>query len=168
MTENKEAVRIVDDAQTLATVADESYDIVAAAHVLEHQPRVVDAIEAMLRVTKTEGYVYIILPDVCDASSGDRYRLATKASHFLREFRNTSLLEDNAKEHLTEVSLYYIRRGRRKKIHSLGGRRRGLLPVRRKCGEDKGQVPRGFQGGTEEYCRQAAELNTLCRSPPHL
>ena len=56
-------VDIVDDAETLATVAEASQDFVIASHVLEHCENPIGAIRTWLRVLKPGGVILLIVPD---------------------------------------------------------------------------------------------------------
>uniref|UniRef100_A0A7S3K6S9 Methyltransferase type 11 domain-containing protein n=1 Tax=Aureoumbra lagunensis TaxID=44058 RepID=A0A7S3K6S9_9STRA len=95
-------VTIVDDASTLGSIPSNSYDLVVAAHVLEHQDNVIQTLLAWLRVSRS--LVYFIVPDICEMRSGDQYRLITKPTHFFEEFfQNNS--KQNYQQHLQEAAI---------------------------------------------------------------
>lgn len=77
-------VDIVDDGETLATVADESQDFVIANHFIEHTQNPLLAIANMFRVLKIDGVLYIALPD--KRYSFDVDRPVTTIVHLLRDF----------------------------------------------------------------------------------
>ena len=81
-------IDVVTDAQTLAGVADGSYDALIAFHVLEHMADPIGAIGAWLRVVRRGGCVLLGVPDVCGTSgNADRLRLPPTAAHLLRDHR---------------------------------------------------------------------------------
>ena len=51
------------DGQILESIADASLDFVYSSHCLEHLDDVSIALENWVRVTKPEGYLYIVVPD---------------------------------------------------------------------------------------------------------
>lgn len=57
---------LIDDALTLSTVPDSTYDLVYASHCLEHFPvdKCVEAVKNWLRVLKAGGQLFIAVPDV--------------------------------------------------------------------------------------------------------
>jgi SAM-dependent methyltransferase len=57
------AVDIVDDGETLSTVADASQDFVIASHVLEHTQDPIGTLRQHLRVLRPGGVVLLALPD---------------------------------------------------------------------------------------------------------
>jgi SAM-dependent methyltransferase len=76
-------VEIVDDAQTLATVADGSQDFVVANHVLEHLEDPIAALEAFGRVLRPGGIAFIALPE--HERTFDAPREATTIEHLERD-----------------------------------------------------------------------------------
>jgi predicted SAM-dependent methyltransferase len=74
---------IVDDAQTLATVADSSQDFVIAAHVIEHMEDPIGAVGNWLRVLKPGGILFLAIPD--KRFTFDINREVTSFSHLLRD-----------------------------------------------------------------------------------
>jgi SAM-dependent methyltransferase len=57
-------VDIIDDADKLETLADSSQDFVIANHVLEHCQSPITALKNMLRVLKTDGVLFLSVPDM--------------------------------------------------------------------------------------------------------
>jgi SAM-dependent methyltransferase len=76
-------IHVVDDAATLATVADDSVDFVVANHVVEHLPDPIGALKQMLRVTRPGGVVLLTLPDARHWFDAPRPR--TTVEHLLRD-----------------------------------------------------------------------------------
>lgn len=64
----------VDDASRLALVKSSSYDVVIAAHVLEHLARPLGALASWLRVLRPGGLLLVAHPDPCERALMDRYR----------------------------------------------------------------------------------------------
>jgi len=56
-------VDIVDDAETLATIADESVAFVIANHMLEHTRNPIATVRNFLRVTEPGGILFMAIPD---------------------------------------------------------------------------------------------------------
>ena len=74
---------IVDDAQTLATVEDESQDFVIACHIIEHTEDPIGAVGNWLRVLKPGGILFVAIPD--KRFTFDVEREATTFEHLLRD-----------------------------------------------------------------------------------
>ncbi|HKG12692.1 MAG TPA: methyltransferase domain-containing protein [Pyrinomonadaceae bacterium] len=74
---------IVDDAQTLATLPDESQDFVIACHIIEHTEDPIGAVGNWLRVLKPGGTLFIAIPD--KRFTFDVERDATPLEHLLRD-----------------------------------------------------------------------------------
>lgn len=51
------------DAQTLAGIAENSFDFVYSSHCLEHMRDVAEALKNWTRVLKSGGYLYVVVPD---------------------------------------------------------------------------------------------------------
>lgn len=77
-------VDIVDDGETLATVADGSQDFVIANHFIEHCENPIGALGHMLRVLKVGGFLYLAIPD--KRYTFDRERPVTTIEHLMRDF----------------------------------------------------------------------------------
>jgi SAM-dependent methyltransferase len=56
-------VDVVDDGETLVTVADSSQDFVVASHMLEHTEDLLGTLRAQLRVLRPGGVLVLALPD---------------------------------------------------------------------------------------------------------
>lgn len=78
-------VDIVDDGETLATLADGAQDFVIANHFLEHTQNPLQALRAMLRVLKPGGILYLAAPDM--RQTFDREREVTPLAHLVRDFQ---------------------------------------------------------------------------------
>lgn len=79
-------VDVVDDGETLATVADRSQDFVAANHFFEHCEDPIGTLRNLLRVVRTGGVVYLSVPD--QRHMFDRDRPATTLEHLERDHAN--------------------------------------------------------------------------------
>jgi SAM-dependent methyltransferase len=86
------AVEIVDDAEFLAKISDESVDFVIANHVLEHCRDPIRALCAMLRVVPPSGIIYLAIPD--KRFTFDHRRAATPYEHVLRDYREGAEVSD--------------------------------------------------------------------------
>ena len=74
---------IVDNAQTLATIEDESQDFVIACHIIEHTEDPIGAVGNWLRVLKEGGILFLAIPD--KRFTFDVERDATDFEHLLRD-----------------------------------------------------------------------------------
>lgn len=94
---DRRRVTVTDDAQHLTKLAARSRSFLVANHVLEHMQDFLGAIASWLRVLRIGGLLFASVPDMCDPDwlTGERFRLATKPSHFLDEYRNGSTAEHN-------------------------------------------------------------------------
>lgn len=100
---------IVDDAETLATVADAAYDFVIAAHVLEHLKNPLLALESWCRVLRPEGLIYLVVPD--RRQTFDRLRVCTTLEHLILDYEHPSPERDY--EHYLDYSTWvHGKRGR--------------------------------------------------------
>lgn len=77
-------VNVVDNAETLATFADNSQDFVIANHVLEHCENPIKAFENWLRVLKPGGVIYAAIPE--KNHTFDRKREVTTLRHLLADY----------------------------------------------------------------------------------
>jgi len=77
-------VDVVDDGETLATLADASQDFVIANHFLEHCQNPIRALVNMFRVLKPQGILYTSVPD--KRLTFDRDRPVTELSHLIRDY----------------------------------------------------------------------------------
>ena len=78
-------VDVVDDGESLGTIADGSLDFVVANHVIEHTEDPLAALAAWLRVLRDGGVAFVAVPDM--RRTFDRYRAETTADHVLRDHR---------------------------------------------------------------------------------
>jgi SAM-dependent methyltransferase len=76
-------VDVVDDAETLATVADSSQDFVIASHLLEHCEDPIGALGHWLRVVRLGGVVLVAVPD--QRFTFDSTRPVTSLGHLVRD-----------------------------------------------------------------------------------
>jgi SAM-dependent methyltransferase len=77
-------VDIVDDGETLRTIADESVDFVIANHMLEHTRNPIATVETFLRVLRPGGHIFMAIPD--KRFTFDRRRDITPFSHIREDY----------------------------------------------------------------------------------
>jgi SAM-dependent methyltransferase len=77
-------VEHVEDGEKLASIANESCDFVIANHMIEHTRNPIGAIENMFRVLKTNGILYLALPD--KRFTFDAGRAITSYEHLKRDY----------------------------------------------------------------------------------
>jgi hypothetical protein len=99
---------IVDEAETLRLVADESQDFVIGSHVLEHTDRVIESLANMLRVVRRGGLVVLLVPMRCETF--DYLRAVTSLAHLLDEYTRPSAVAENRAEHFREWAVSHSRR----------------------------------------------------------
>lgn len=75
---------IIDDAQTLDSIENSSLDFVIAAHVIEHMRDPIGAIINWLRVLKTGGQLYLVVPDKRKIFDAPRAR--TTLAHLVNDY----------------------------------------------------------------------------------
>jgi SAM-dependent methyltransferase len=95
-------VDILDDAQTLATVKDASYDFVIAAHVIEHLRNPIGALRQWLRVLRPGGRLYLVAPD--KRRTFDRARVRTTIEHLILDDQAPSSERDF--EHFLDYAIH--------------------------------------------------------------
>jgi SAM-dependent methyltransferase len=95
-------VDVIDDAETLATVADGSFDFVVAAHVIEHMRNPIGAIVNWLRVVREGGHVYLVVPD--KRRTFDKLRVRTPLAHLVLDYQQPSRERDF--EHFLDYSVH--------------------------------------------------------------
>ena len=78
----------VDDAQHLRLIFDGAYDLLVAAHAIEHLGNPLLALSHWLRVVRPGGHLAIFLPDACSPNMMDRSRLAMPAAHYVAEYKS--------------------------------------------------------------------------------
>jgi len=79
---------ILDNAETLASIDEGSFDFVIAAHVIEHMKNPIKSVENWLRVVKPGGQVYIVVPD--KRASFDKTRVRTSLEHLILDYHKPS------------------------------------------------------------------------------
>jgi SAM-dependent methyltransferase len=77
-------VDIIDNGETLGTVANASQDFVIANHFIEHCQNPVMTIGNMLRVLRKDGVVFIAIPD--KRYTFDEKRAITPMDHFIKDY----------------------------------------------------------------------------------
>lgn len=92
---------ILDDAETLRSIADETYDFVSASHVIEHMRNPIAALENWCRVLKPNGRLYLVVPD--KRATFDRGREQTTLEHMLFDYYDPSRERD--REHFLDWSV---------------------------------------------------------------
>jgi SAM-dependent methyltransferase len=92
---------IIDDAERLDSVPDQTYDFVVAAHVLEHMANPIGAVRSWCRVLKPGGLLYLAVPD--RRLSFDRKRPRTLLGHLVLDFERASAERDY--EHFLEYAV---------------------------------------------------------------
>jgi predicted SAM-dependent methyltransferase len=78
------SVDIVDDGETLRSIADGSLDFVIANHVIEHTHNPIATVETFLRVLKPGGIVFMAIPD--KRHTFDRKREVTPFAHIREDY----------------------------------------------------------------------------------
>ncbi|MBW4561958.1 MAG: class I SAM-dependent methyltransferase [Mojavia pulchra JT2-VF2] len=77
-------VDIIDDGETLGSIADCSLDFVIANHMIEHCQNPIGTIEQHLRVLKSGGILYMAVPD--KRYTFDVSRPVTSLEHLIRDY----------------------------------------------------------------------------------
>jgi len=77
-------VNIIDDGETLPSIAEDSVDFVIANHMIEHCQNPIGTIEHHLRVLKPGGILYMAVPD--KRYTFDRDRPVTPLEHLIRDY----------------------------------------------------------------------------------
>jgi SAM-dependent methyltransferase len=77
---------ILDDGETLTTVAAESIDFVIANHFIEHTENPIGTIEQHLRVLRRDGVLFYAIPD--KRQTFDRDRPVTPLDHVVSDYRD--------------------------------------------------------------------------------
>ncbi len=96
---------IIDDGTVLGTIPDGTYDYLIAAHVIEHLPNPIAAIENWCRVLKPGGLIYLIVPD--KRGTFDRRRVRTTLEHLILDYRQPSRERDY--EHFLDYAVHVHR-----------------------------------------------------------
>ncbi len=77
-------VDIIDDGEVLGTIRNSTQDFVIANHFLEHCQDPIKAIENMLRILRTDGILYLAIPD--KRYTFDCDRPITPIEHLLKDY----------------------------------------------------------------------------------
>ena len=77
-------VDIIDDGETIPSIADASLDFVIANHMIEHCQNPIGTIEQHLRVLKPGGILYLAVPD--KRYTFDRDRPLTSLEHLIHDY----------------------------------------------------------------------------------
>jgi predicted SAM-dependent methyltransferase len=94
--------QILDDAETLKTVSNESFDFIISAHVIEHMKNPLSALEQWARVVKPGGLIYMIVPD--KRVTFDKKRVRTSIAHMVLDYKNPSDARDY--EHYLDYAVH--------------------------------------------------------------
>lgn len=76
---------VADNAEVLATVADESLDFILCCHVLEHCANPIRTVEVHLKKIRAGGHLFYVLPDA-DYTTCDKGRPITAWEHVLADY----------------------------------------------------------------------------------
>lgn len=93
---------ILGDAENLSVVADEQYDFLISAHVIEHMKNPLGAMEHWCRVVKPGGLIYLIVPD--KRAIFDKKRVRTTLSHIVLDYIRPSDSRDY--EHYLDYAIH--------------------------------------------------------------
>ncbi|MFN8392566.1 MAG: methyltransferase domain-containing protein [Bdellovibrionota bacterium] len=93
---------IIGDGETLSEVADQTYDFLIAAHVIEHTRNPISAIEQWCRVLKPGGLLYLIVPD--KRITFDKQRVRTTLEHMILDYVSPSAERDF--EHFLDYAVF--------------------------------------------------------------
>jgi SAM-dependent methyltransferase len=78
------APNIIDDGESLETIADGTQDFLIASHVLEHVQNPIQTLTHWLRVLKPGGILFLVLPDKRFTFDADRP--VTTTEHLIRDY----------------------------------------------------------------------------------
>jgi SAM-dependent methyltransferase len=95
-------IGIIDNAETLSTIANASFDFLIAAHVIEHMRNPIGAVLHWLRVVRDGGLVYLVVPD--KRASFDKLRVRTTLEHLVLDYQRPSQERDF--EHYLDYALF--------------------------------------------------------------
>lgn len=93
---------ILGDAQDLAVVADQQYDFLISAHVIEHMKDPIRALENWSRVVKPGGVIYLITPD--KRAIFDHKRNRSALSHIILDYLNPT--DERDFEHYFDYAMH--------------------------------------------------------------
>jgi len=95
---------IIGDAETMEGVADNSYDFLISAHVIEHTRDPVGAIEQWCRIVRPGGLIYLVVPD--KRYTFDECRVRTTLEHLILDYRRPSPERDY--EHYLDYAIHVL------------------------------------------------------------
>jgi SAM-dependent methyltransferase len=98
-------VDVIDDAETLGTVADGRFDFLVAAHVIEHMRDPIGALLQWMRVVRDGGLVYLVVPD--KRRTFDQPRVRTTLAHLVLDHQQPSAERDF--EHFLDYAVFVHR-----------------------------------------------------------
>ena len=93
---------ILDDAEELSTISDNSLDFVLANHVIEHMANPIKALSNWSRVLRKGGHLFLAVPE--HSLNFDKERELTSWQHILQDYLSPSPERDF--EHFREFSLH--------------------------------------------------------------
>jgi SAM-dependent methyltransferase len=91
---------IITDANTLAGIADESYDFCVACNVIEHLRDPIGALEHWLRILKPGGVLFLECPD--QSNFMDRLRPVTSLDHLIADHEHREARAEFDRQHYFE------------------------------------------------------------------
>ncbi len=83
---------LIGDGETLANVANDSYDFLIASHVIEHMKNPLGSLQQWCRVVKPGGKVYLAIPD--KRATFDVNRERTSLAHMILDYQRPSADRD--------------------------------------------------------------------------
>jgi GT2 family glycosyltransferase/glycosyltransferase involved in cell wall biosynthesis/SAM-dependent methyltransferase len=106
---NEEVIRpdIIDDAYSLKTIENDSYDFCICNHVFEHMRDPIGAFINWVRILKPGGILYISIPDA--GNPLDTGRPVTTLQHIIDDYTTVDLTKD--RQHFFECARYWHNTG---------------------------------------------------------
>ena len=98
---------IIDDAYSLKTIKNESYDFCICNHVFEHMRDPIGAFINWMRILKPGGILYISIPDA--GNPLDAGRPVTTLQHIIDDYTTVDLTKD--RQHFFECARYWHKTG---------------------------------------------------------
>ncbi len=95
-------VDVLDDAEKLIKFGNNSQDFIIANHLVEHVMNPIQAIASFLRVLKTEGIIFMAVPEM--RVTFDKHRPLTPISHLIEVFEKKE--DDQWFEHYIECAIF--------------------------------------------------------------
>ncbi len=93
---------ILDNAETLSTVADSAFDFLISAHVIEHMKNPISSLKQWCRVVKPGGLIYLIVPD--KRITFDKLRVRTSLAHIVLDYVSPS--DERDYEHYLDYAIH--------------------------------------------------------------